>query len=83
MLVSLGGGRHRAEVARLVELAPDVILCGATELTGEFQRKTRTIPIVFVHVADPVTAVWLRAWPGRAETSRASRLTVPRSARNG
>ena len=33
----------------------DVILCGATQLTGEFQQKTRTIPIVFVHVADPVT----------------------------
>ena len=49
------GDRLKAEVAEMVELAPDVILCGATQLTGEFQRKTRTIPIVFVHVADPVT----------------------------
>jgi ABC-type uncharacterized transport system substrate-binding protein len=48
------GDRLKAEVAAMVELAPDVILCGATQLTGEFQQKTRTIPIVFVHVADPV-----------------------------
>jgi putative ABC transport system substrate-binding protein len=48
------GDRLKAEVAEMVELAPDVILCGATQLTGEFQQKTRTIPIVFVHVADPV-----------------------------
>src|SRR5258705_11552912 len=34
------GDRLKAEVAEMVELAPDVILCGATQLTGEFQRKT-------------------------------------------
>ena len=28
------GDRLKAEVAEMVELAPDVILCGATQLTG-------------------------------------------------
>ena len=51
----------------MVELAPDVILSDATQLTGEFQQKTRTIPIVFVHVADPVAGglVESLARPGR------------------
>jgi putative tryptophan/tyrosine transport system substrate-binding protein len=38
----------------LVGLQPDVILADSTPLTAALQRETRTIPIVFVTVSDPV-----------------------------
>jgi putative tryptophan/tyrosine transport system substrate-binding protein len=38
----------------LVDLQPDVILADSTPVTAALQRETRTIPIVFVSVADPV-----------------------------
>jgi ABC-type uncharacterized transport system substrate-binding protein len=45
--------RHAAE---LVTLAPDVILAGGTANVGPLLQATRTVPIVFVNVADPVGA---------------------------
>jgi putative ABC transport system substrate-binding protein len=45
-----------AYVAELVALAPDVILNGGTATMGSLLQATRTIPIVFVNVADPVGA---------------------------
>jgi putative ABC transport system substrate-binding protein len=44
------------EVAKLVALAPEVILSGGTETTTALRQITHTIPIVFVHVADPILA---------------------------
>jgi hypothetical protein len=38
----------------LVALRPDVILAHGTPATAALQRETRTIPIVFVTVTDPV-----------------------------
>jgi ABC-type uncharacterized transport system substrate-binding protein len=38
----------------LVSLKPDVILAHGTPLTAALQRETRTVPIVFGAVADPV-----------------------------
>jgi putative ABC transport system substrate-binding protein len=38
----------------LVNLQPDVILALNTAVTAALQRETRTIPIVFVNVSDPV-----------------------------
>jgi putative ABC transport system substrate-binding protein len=38
----------------LVSLQPDIILANSTPATAALQRETRTIPIVFVNVADPV-----------------------------
>ena len=38
----------------LVDLQPDVILAFGTPATAALQRRTRTIPIVFVSVSDPV-----------------------------
>ena len=38
----------------LVDLQPDVILAHATPVTAALQKQTRTIPIVFVGVSDPV-----------------------------
>ena len=40
------------------------------------QQATRTVPIVFVTVVDPVGGAWSRAWRGRAATLPASRVRV-------
>jgi len=42
--------------AELVALAPDVILAATSSSVAPLQRITRTIPIVFVQVIDPVSA---------------------------
>jgi putative tryptophan/tyrosine transport system substrate-binding protein len=42
--------------AELVALAPDLILTGGTATMGPLLQVTRTVPIVFVTVADPVGA---------------------------
>jgi putative ABC transport system substrate-binding protein len=46
----------RRYAAELVGLAPDVILASAAAAVGALQQITRTIPIVFVTVIDPVGA---------------------------
>ena len=55
----VGGGnpeRIRKQATELVALAPDVIVsAGATSL-GPLLQATRTVPVVFVNVADPVGA---------------------------
>jgi ABC-type uncharacterized transport system substrate-binding protein len=57
MEVRWGGGdvnRARNFAKELVALQPDVILAQGTPVTAALQRETRTIPIVFVVVTDPV-----------------------------
>ena len=54
-----GGGGADAMAkyaAELVALAPDVILAATSSSVVALQRITRTIPIVFVQVIDPVSA---------------------------
>ena len=46
----------RKYAADLVTLAPDVILGPGTAPVGPLLQATRTVPIVFVHVVDPVGA---------------------------
>jgi putative ABC transport system substrate-binding protein len=46
--------RSRRYSAELVALAPDVILAAGSVGLEALQQATRTVPIVFVHVADPV-----------------------------
>ena len=46
----------RKAAAELVALSPDVVLVSATQATAPMQQATRTIPVVFVQVADPVSA---------------------------
>ena len=46
--------RIRALAQELVGLQPDIILTSGTVATAALQRETRTIPIVFVSVGDPV-----------------------------
>jgi putative ABC transport system substrate-binding protein len=48
--------RARKQAAELVELAPDVILANGALVVGPLQQVTRTVPIVFVQVSDPVGA---------------------------
>jgi putative ABC transport system substrate-binding protein len=48
--------RIRALAQELVGLQPDIILAGGTSATIPLQRETRTIPVVFVNVADPVAS---------------------------
>ena len=54
-----GGGdldRSRRYAAELVALAPDVILVSSGSALAALQSVTRTVPIVFVSVSDPVGA---------------------------
>jgi putative ABC transport system substrate-binding protein len=48
--------RIRALAHELVGLQPDIILTNGTPATVAVQRETRTIPIVFATVADPVAS---------------------------
>jgi ABC-type uncharacterized transport system substrate-binding protein len=48
--------RGRKYAAELVALAPDVILAAGTVAVGPLLQATRTVPIVFVTVIDPVGA---------------------------
>ena len=48
--------RIRAVAQELVGLQPDIILTGGTPATAALQRETRTIPIVFASVGDPVAS---------------------------
>src|SRR5713226_4393677 len=46
--------RIRRFAAELVALAPDVILAAGGTTVAPLQQVTRTVPIVFVNVTDPV-----------------------------
>jgi putative ABC transport system substrate-binding protein len=48
--------RTREYAAELVALAPDVILASGTSTVAPLLRATRTVPIVFANVVDPVGA---------------------------
>jgi putative tryptophan/tyrosine transport system substrate-binding protein len=48
--------RIRALAQELVGLQPDVIVTNGTLTTAALQRETRTIPIVFAFVSDPVAS---------------------------
>src|SRR2546430_15919524 len=46
--------RFPATVTELIALNPDVIVATNTPFVQELQRQTRTIPIVFINLGDPV-----------------------------
>ena len=48
--------RIRGHAAELIALAPDLILTAGSPITGRVLQATRTVPIVFVQVADAVGA---------------------------
>jgi putative ABC transport system substrate-binding protein len=59
--------RARRYAAELVALAPDVILTAESQSVAALQQATRTVPIVFGNVMDPVGAGYVEslARPGR------------------
>jgi putative ABC transport system substrate-binding protein len=54
-------GSTRKYAAELVALAPDVILASSSTATSALQQTTRTVPIVFVTVIDPVGAGYVES----------------------
>src|SRR5207344_1999565 len=48
--------RLRALAQELVGLQPDIILTSGAHATAAVQRQTRTIPLVFANVGDPVAS---------------------------
>jgi putative ABC transport system substrate-binding protein len=65
---------YRRQAADLVALAPDVILTNGTSTIGPVLQTTRTVPIVFVNVTDPVGGGFVEslARPGGNATGFAS-----------
>jgi putative tryptophan/tyrosine transport system substrate-binding protein len=55
--------KNRAFAKELVGLDPDVILVNSTSATAAIQRETRTIPVVFVTVSDPVGSGFVASLP--------------------
>jgi putative ABC transport system substrate-binding protein len=53
--------RYRRYAAELVALAPDVILAASSSALEPLQQATRTVPIVFVTIADPVGAGFINS----------------------
>ena len=45
---------YRKHAASLVALAPDVVLAVTTTAAAELQQASRTVPIVFTQIIDPV-----------------------------
>jgi len=71
---STNDAERRKYAAELVALAPDVILATSGAVVGALQQVSRTIPIVFVTVIDPVGGGWVEslAHPGGNATGFAS-----------
>jgi ABC-type uncharacterized transport system substrate-binding protein len=55
-LGAIDAERMRRQVAEVIEFAPDVIFANGTSTVGPLLQATRTVPIVFVNVSDPVGA---------------------------
>jgi ABC-type uncharacterized transport system substrate-binding protein len=55
--------RMRTFAKELVDLRPEIFLAATTPATAALQRETRTIPIVFVSVSDPVGAAFAASLP--------------------
>ena len=70
--------RIRTLAQELVGLQPDIILATSTPATVALQREARTIPIVFVDVADPVASgiVPRLDRPGGADSNASMRCLV-------
>ena len=54
-------GRFQRYAEELLALAPDVILAAAAPSVQALQRATRTVPIVFANVGDPVASGFVQS----------------------
>jgi putative tryptophan/tyrosine transport system substrate-binding protein len=75
--------RFRRYAAELVSLAPDVILGVAVSTMVALREATRTVPIVFVQVTDPVGAGFVASLSRPAATPPASACSNSALARSG
>jgi ABC-type uncharacterized transport system substrate-binding protein len=57
------GAQAQVVAKELVALQPDVILAHSTPVTAALQRESRTIPIVFAGVADPIGSGFIASLP--------------------
>jgi putative ABC transport system substrate-binding protein len=48
------GAHYRKYAEELVALAPDVLVAGGTPAAGALREATRTLPVVFANIGDPV-----------------------------
>ena len=48
------GAALQEQAAQLVNLQPDLILANSTPVAAALQAETRTLPVVFVQVTDPI-----------------------------
>jgi ABC-type uncharacterized transport system substrate-binding protein len=55
--------RIRKNAAELVALAPEVVLAPGGTVVGALQQASRTVPIVFVNVTDPVGRGYVASLP--------------------
>jgi putative ABC transport system substrate-binding protein len=55
--------RMRALARELIELKPDLLVGHSTPVVAEFQRQTKSIPIVFLFVSDPVGSGFVESLP--------------------
>ena len=67
----------------LVALSPDAILAGTPRAVTALQRRTRTTPIVFVLVVDPIGPGFVRSLARLVGASPASAPSIRRSLENG
>jgi putative ABC transport system substrate-binding protein len=72
----------RKQAAELVALAPDAILASTSPTMVALRQVTRTVPIVFVQVLDPVGAGFVASL-GLAATPAVLRCLSSASAENG
>src|SRR3954451_10265080 len=71
-------GRFQRYAEELLALAPDVILASATPSVQALRQVSRTVPIVFANVSDPVAMGFVDslARPGGNTTDRAASTSV-------
>jgi putative ABC transport system substrate-binding protein len=58
-----GGGNYRTYAEELIALAPEVVVAGGTPSLAALQQATRTVPLVFANVTDPVGAGYVESLP--------------------
>ena len=75
--------RLRVHADELVHLAPDVIAVNSAAATRALLQRTRTIPIVFANVGDPVANGLLKNISRPEGMPRGSQAPTRRSAANG
>ena len=69
--------------AAMISQAPDVILANGTPVLEAFQKQTRSIPIVFVGVSDPVSAGFVPSLARPGGNITGSAISSILSAENG